>query len=545
MGLAEELIATLPDAAWPDPTPLADHLERPAFPVDALPEWIRAHVVQVAEEFQFPPDLPAQLAITALSIICARRAEVVVQGTWREPLNTYTVTAMPPSAAKSPAFKAMLGWLDQWEADLITRTEPERDRIATQRAILEKEKQKAINAGSTAEAMAAADAIRDLADIPSPRLMADDATPEKLIDMLAEQGGRMALVSTEGGVFDLITGRYSDKANLNVYLQAWSGDSIRVDRIGRKSTVVLRPALTMGITVQPEVIAKLADNPELAGRGLTARPMYAFPLSNVGYRDMGKPPSIDEHVAGLYGRSMLALAEMIAQDDDRAIPLTPDALAAYSAWRQDMEDRCRPGGDLYDMQQWVTKLGSTVARLAGLLAIADQVDKIDEAVMERAIKVGRYWEAHARIAYSMWVSDIATTRAGAVLEWLAATVPARFTVRDVCRAKRSYTSEDAVAALEVLVDNGWCRVVNSQPLVAGRRGVPGAEMAPHPEMTRFCNNHVPMSQLSPKAKFNLTLSLSEDTQASTDRDIWDNQDNQPEAPRPIGPVDNPAWSDDF
>lgn len=502
---------------WADPTPIGDTGEQPSFPIETLPGWIARHVAQVAEEFQFPPDLPAQLAIAALSVIAARRAEVVVQGTWREPLNTYTATAMPPSAAKSPAFRAMLGCLDRWEAALIERSAPQRDQVETERAILEKVKAKAISAGETTQALIAGDQIRALPECPVPRLMADDATPEKLTEMLGEQGGRMALVSTEGGVFDLMTGRYSDKSNLNVYLQAWSGDPIRVDRIGRKSSVVMNPALTMGITVQPDVIAKLADTPELAGRGLTARIMYSFPPSNVGYRDMGKPPSIDPGVAAQYEGRLLELAEWLDDGPPRDILIAPEAREAYVAWRQDMEGRCRPGGDLYDMQQWVTKLGSTVARLAGLLTLAEGHMVVDRDVMERAITVGYYWESHARVAYAMWIGDVATTHADAVLEWIAATELKRFTLRDVCRAKRSYTAEDAVAALEVLVDNSWIRVAGELPLVAARRGVPSPELVSHPRLSHFRNNHVPMSHMS--LKTNSITSSSSSQNGDGDGDV--------------------------
>lgn len=496
---------------WPDPTPLGANLPRPTFPVEMLPDWMRDHVVQVAEEFQFPPDLPAQLAITALSIITARRAEVVVQGTWREPLNTYLVTSMPPSAAKSPAFKAMLGWLDHWEAELIDRTAPERDRVETQRAILEKLKTKAINAGSTAEALALGDEIRELPDIPAPRLMADDATPEKLTEMLAEQDGRMALLSTEGGVFELMTGRYSDKSNLDVYLKAWSGDSIRVDRIGRKSSVVLHPALTIGLTVQPDVIAKLADHPELAGRGLTARPMYAFPKSNIGYRDMSKPPSIDEAVAGRYEHRMLELAEQLqAGDREDVIAFTPEALAAYSEWRQGMEDRCRPGGDLFDMQQWVTKLGSTTARLAGLLTVADGADAVDEPTAQRAITIGRYWEAHARIAYSMWITDATATLANALIDWIATEDCRRFTLRDAYRAMRAHTAEEVADALGELVDNGWLRVVDNRPLIVGKRGTPSPELETHPRFVTLSQQSWPHGRMSLKDQNSLTSSSSVD-----------------------------------
>ena len=40
------------------------------------------------------------------------------------------------------------------------------------------------------------------------RLLVDDTTPEKLVDLMDQQGGSITVCSAEGGVFDAIAGRY-------------------------------------------------------------------------------------------------------------------------------------------------------------------------------------------------------------------------------------------------------------------------------------------------------------------------------------------------
>jgi replicative DNA helicase len=478
------------DEEWPEPEPLHDNHDRPLFPVHVLPDWIRDHVIQVADEMQFPVDLPAQLAITALSIAAAGNAHVIVRGTWREQLNTYLVTAMPPGAGKSPAFNAMLKPLDEWEQELVAREAPERERIETTRLILEKEKAKKINAGETAEALALGDEIRDLPDVAVPQLMADDATPEKVAMMLQEQRGRLAMVSTEGGLFSMMAGRYAgDKGpNLDVYLQAWSGDTVRVNRVGRDPVLLRNPTLTIGLTVQPLVISDLSTSPQFSGRGLLARFMFSIPATHVGYRDMAKAPSIVEAVAARYGRHLVTLAEQLrGQTEPLELFLHDDALAAFNEWRQDIEVRRRPGGDLAAMAEWTTKMESTVARLAGLLALAEGVPiRLD--VMERAITVGRYWECHARLAHDMWGADPTAARAGRIIDWALAEGRQRFSLRDVYKcADRAMTPEDAVDALELLVDKSWIRSADGRELAVGKRGVPSPEFTVNPHsVTRSC-----------------------------------------------------------
>ncbi len=51
--------------------------------------------------------------------------------------------------------------------------------------------------------------------------------------LLADQGGRIAAVSAEAGVFDSLGGRYTKTANIEALLMAWGGDEILVDRRGR------------------------------------------------------------------------------------------------------------------------------------------------------------------------------------------------------------------------------------------------------------------------------------------------------------------------
>ena len=100
-------------------------------------------------------------------------------------------------------------------------------------------------------------------------MIVDDATSEKLGMMLAEQGGRIASMSPEGGVFDLMAGLYSKSGipQFGVYLMGHSGDDLITDRVSRATVRVQRPALTCAYAMQPQVIEGIAENPAFRGRG--------------------------------------------------------------------------------------------------------------------------------------------------------------------------------------------------------------------------------------------------------------------------------------
>ena len=118
-----------------------------------------------------------------------------------------------------------------------------------------------------------------------PRLVADDVTSEQLACLLEQQGGRIAVMSAEGGVFGIMAERYSKGGpNFDVYLKGHAGDELRVDRVGRPPLIISEPAVTMALTIQPDVLRQLASQPAFRGRGLIARFCFALPKSNIGRR---------------------------------------------------------------------------------------------------------------------------------------------------------------------------------------------------------------------------------------------------------------------
>ena len=85
-------------------------------------------------------------------------------------------------------------------------------------------------------------------------MIADDITPESLGTLLFEQNGRISVMSPEGGIFEIIAGRYSGNPNMEIFLKGHAGDMPRVNRQGRPSQHIAHPAVTMGLAVQPEVL---------------------------------------------------------------------------------------------------------------------------------------------------------------------------------------------------------------------------------------------------------------------------------------------------
>jgi hypothetical protein len=370
---------------WEPPLSLDRRADLPAFPIAGLPDWLRSFVLAEVEATQTPVDMAAMFVLAALATVAAGHAQVEPEVGWFEGLNLFIVVAMEPGSRKSAVHRDIINPILVHERLLVELAQPDIAEQATIRRIAESSLARTEKAAASAkeriERLAFEDEARTLAaaldrlDVPAaPRLFTADVTPEKLASLLHENQGHMALLSAEAGIFGIMAGRYSSgMPNIDVYLAGHAGDPIRVDRRGRPPEFIDRPALTIGLAVQPYVLAKAARVSDFAGRGLLDRFLYAIPAGTVGYRQTGTLP-VPEAIRQGYDTTLRALA---ATFDRFAEPVTlhlgTEASALFSAWRAEIEPRRRPDADLGHIQGWSSKLDGAVVRIAGLLHLAGTI----------------------------------------------------------------------------------------------------------------------------------------------------------------------------
>jgi hypothetical protein len=283
------------------PMPLRAVTTLPSFPADAFPPVLADMVGAVAEATQTDVAMPGTCVIGVLSAAVGGRVEIEARPGWREGLNTYTVTVAGPGERKSAVQATLTAPLRDEEADMAAkgagaRLEAETLARVAEMAAERARKQAAAAEGAErdrlrAEAVSMADMAAAISIPAVPRLLADDITGEAVASLLAEQHGRLAVISAEGGIFDIIGGRYSHNIpQLDVWLKGHAGDPLRIDRKMRPPEYIKRPALSIALMVQPDVLAAIGRNGAFRGRGLLARFLYALPESKVGHRRAGAPP---------------------------------------------------------------------------------------------------------------------------------------------------------------------------------------------------------------------------------------------------------------
>ncbi|GAB7049374.1 DUF3987 domain-containing protein [Catenuloplanes indicus] len=475
-------------AEWAPPIPLGTGRHLPAFPAHVLPGWVADMVRAVAEFTQTPVDLAGSIALAALSTAAGGRAEVEVRGSWREPTNLFTVVVLPPGSRKSAVFAAITGPLLAAESALVERTKPAIVEAELAARVAGKAADKAAHAAANADASArdallaeasAAAMQAEAVTVPSlPQLVADDVTSEAAAQLLADQGGRLAVLSPEGGIFATIAGRYSGTPNLEVFLKGHAGDMMRVGRLSRESQHVAKPALTLGLAVQPDVLRDIASMPGFRGLGLLARILFALPENTVGFRRIGADP-VPAEVAEAYRDNLGALVLTLAGWTDPAVlPLTEDANARVLDIERAVEPRLAPGGAWGHVVDWGSKYTGAVVRMAGLIHLAEHLrdgwgKPVEAETIDRAAQLGDYYAAHALAAFDDMGADQATRNARHVLAWIERTGSTTFTKRDLYRATKSATIRavaDLEPALAVLDAHGYLRQIDppARPRTGGR-----------------------------------------------------------------------------
>ncbi|QHY96634.1 hypothetical protein SSPS47_16120 [Streptomyces sp. S4.7] len=491
---------TITGPVWDEPVPLSARRELPAFPVDALPDWLRNMASEVAEETQTPVELAGCLALAVIATAAGGRATVCVRGHWREPVNIYTAVALDPGNRKSAVFGLMVDPLLAVEKMLVELSAPVRAEAETTaklaKAAAEKAAQKAASAEPekrdelTADAVSLAQTAESLSVPAVPQLVADDVTPETIGSLLHGQGGRISVMSAEGEIFDIMAGRYSGRPNIGMFLKGHAGDMIRVNRQGRDSEHIEHPAVTMGLAIQPEVLDSIGRMEGAEGRGLLARFLYSRPESLVGRRNLS-PALLSEETATTYAKRLGGLAMALADWTDPALlTLTPEADAVMLAYQKVTESRLGKGGSLYPIIKWASKRDGAVARIAGLLHLATHPDNgwtlpIEASTMAAATELGDYFTAHAVDVFDAMAADPAQEAAHHVLTHLRETRPADFTKRQLFRglSRADFPAmADLDPALVLLEEHGWVR---QQPLPprTGRGRPPSPRYQAHPRLT--------------------------------------------------------------
>jgi hypothetical protein len=495
---------------WEEPL----SIDRPTlapFPVDLLGPNLAAVVNAVTAQVQVAPDIPAMIALSAVSVAVGGRVQVRVRPGWSEAPALWTATVAGAgerkSAAEAPFSETLRGIERELQAKAIPEIEDAEQLLKIAQARLDDAEKAAIKAKPDLralrmdEAKLAKQELREMDAVPAlPRLLFGDITPAAMPVKAAQQGGRMGVIHSEGTLIKQMGGLYnSGTSDTGFALDAYDGKAMPVDRIGRDSIDMESAHLTIGLLVQPIILEQLGrkKDDEMLHNGFVQRFLYGFPASRLGYQDpRGSVPIPSELMDDLRHRLGRLVHGLWKNSMVRAVTFTEEASEEMYVFQEEMQERLRRGGDLHPMASWASKLPGKLARIAALITLYEDPDatQVQAAQLRAALAMAPYFVTHARLCLDLMGAnrDAKLMPARDVLEWLRRRKEDKrrdpFTVRDAQRGvdgnswgPEGVTSETVHDAIHVLVDKGWVVPLPAPERPEGQRGrAPSPRYTPHP-----------------------------------------------------------------
>lgn len=454
------------------------------WPVEAFPEPFGAFVKELARSTETPVDLAAMLTLATISAISQHRYRVQAKEDYSEPMSLWVVGVLPPASRKSGVFHRVTEPLKRWEVREKQRLEPEIKKASSRRQTMEERLKILRNRAAKAddsERQELQEQIErlegEMPHVPTcPRLIVADITPEKLGDLMAVNHGAMSVLSDEGGIFDILGGLYSDgKANIDLFLQSYSGSRVRIDRKSSPPIEIDRALLTIGLTIQPSVIEGLGKTASFRGRGLLGRILYIMPHSNIGRRNWNEA-SMNRDIMGEYERACEAVLQHCMSGQKSILSLTSEAYALWQKNALNVEKAMSShGGWLSHMTDWAGKLPGAIIRIAGNLHVMRHKDFDPELIpisvdtMQAAIRIGKALERHALAVFEFMEIGGAKQDAQIVYRWIQSERLIQFYRRDCSRKFRRIKKDAMTAILDVLVEHN---IIADAVLQGGKIGRP-------------------------------------------------------------------------
>lgn len=481
-------------------------VQLPEWPKDAFPDLAQRYLEELSRSTETPIELASMIFLAVVATSSQKKYEVELKKSYREPVNIWVLPALPPGSRKSSVYSEITSPLRKWEEQQKDLLGPLVTSQISKQKTLEAKIKHFRNLAARTKDESAFDEFheqilyleKELNSLPGiPQLWTSDVTPEYLGTLMALNDEAMAILSDEGGIFDILAGLYSNgRTNLDLFLKSYSGTPARVGRQSKPPIFLNKPLLTIGLTVQPYVIKNACKNKNFRDRGLLGRFLFVMPKSNIGYRTFEENP-MDETVRVHYQASIASiLHHPFNVEDNRpqqhVLKLEPEALLKFQEFSKAMEIMMGPDLDyLSHINDWASKLCGQVGRIAALLhifrfALENPWErKISLQDMHGAVKIGYALIRHALKVFSLIDADLGYSVAEDILNWIKNFNIERFTQRECLRKHRRYDKKTLQMGLNILKERDYLHEISCKPLI----GAPSAIFEVNPKY-----KNIPMGQ---------------------------------------------------
>ena len=452
---------------WPEPKSIESQLPTvKKLTPDMLPEAIRDYVFDVADRQQSPVDFVAVSALCGLATLAGNTVRIKPKRNddWLITPNIWAAIIGRPSAMKSPALKAAIAIIYGMQDDLREKWEEDVKEHRVDAALGDLD---AKDAGQKASAALKKgnrhEARKILADHgkeitkepPCPRLVVNDATVEKLGELLNQNPRGLLLVRDELPGWLARMQREEYQSERAFYLEAFDGDGqFTYDRIGRGTIHIENCTLSLIGGVQPSRIAPLVRGAMtgVSDDGLVQRLQLAvWPDDLCDWVWTDRKPS-----APAKAQYEAAFRDMRAFASGLLFPATfhfsEKAQKMFREWMEEIQKEARNGKIAPTLESHILKMPKTVAALALIFHLVDggRDEAIGTIAAARALEWADYLRSHAARLYA--AGSVAAENGARLIIERRAYLPEKFTAREIERKNWAGLSDrdtvdDAIAVL--------------------------------------------------------------------------------------------------
>jgi putative DNA primase/helicase len=433
--------------------------------------------------------------LVGASMMVARQVAVQPQARtdWSERANLWAMLVAPPGCMKSPAIRMALAPIERLEARSAAEHSAAMEAfkvelLAHELRMQAGEKKAKAELAKDRSADVRAHLTGDEPKAPTwPRFIVSDLSYEKLHALLEENPGGLLSVRDELRGLLLHLGKEENAEARAFYLQAWSGGSATVDRIGRGTVRVPDASLSMIGGIQPGPLCSILNKARQGAGddGMLERFLVCWPDSPGAWRDVDRWPdsaakraawSVFERLDGFKAEDIGA--ERATDPEGQSygpglLRLHPAARELFASWREEFMPRVQAiAGERESLAAALAKFAHHVPALALVLHVVDGVSgPVTLQAVERALALAEYFESHARRLHGSGRRSVIKAARAILAKIKAGDLEPEFTAREVYRRDWSglTETETVTAALEMLAVHGWLSECQMASGAAGGR----------------------------------------------------------------------------
>lgn len=389
--------------------------ESPPFPLDALPPIARQMAQEITKTALVPDSLAAVNVLGILSASIGGGLLIGSGGDRTTPANLFLLGIAESGTGKGRAYSMASKAFRELEAEEIQHCENEViPKIKKDLRLIEKDFKKLEKSlEKEGDSINREQVGRELQDLEKRKAELEkqltsesgfsvaDITKEKLAITLESQAGQaLASLSPEGrGVIDVLMGKYgkSKDSDEDLYLSAYSRESVKVSRVSRPPVHLTNPCLAILWLIQPDKARKLTESEAVTESGLLPR----FLLCDSKAEPMDEPE--DPYIPG--GKALEDWAGLISElletfrangDSPATVATDDEARRALVRFTNESKARTRKGGDLQDVASFAARWGENAWRLALVLHAAKYGPEAGGVALEadtarRAVEIVRWF----------------------------------------------------------------------------------------------------------------------------------------------------------